>query len=233
MQINLHFNDNNMTKKLRDLANRQIAFGLSRGLNLFVRQARDYPLNSYYGRVFEKRNKQFFKLTHSIANSDKRQWRYGHLTAAIQRQGDTPPAGARKQKSGRLADTSFMTKHVTGGKRYPRGSKKFVPFETAPIARRKGGAKAGSVVSKDSPKILYPREGSRTFFAKSKGKTILFKRLGRGQDARVQPMYHLQPFVTNKPKYDPKPVLRRWGGLRLDYFLRREIVKAMKTAKLK
>jgi hypothetical protein len=213
---------------------KQLPFAMSRGLNRAVSIARDRYLRPAYDKKFERRNKQFFKGVHTISNSDKRQWRYGYLMAAIQERDSKPPAGSlRGSTEKRDMDTSFMNAHVVGGNRYPRRKAKFVPLSSAPIKRRKGGAKAGSVVKSVSPEVLYPTEGGRTFFADVNGKTVLFRRRGRGKKQKPQAMYHLRKVISNKAKYKPINVVKYAINRHLPLTLNRSIIEAIRTARLK
>ena len=235
--IKISINDNDITGKLNNLANRQMAFALSLGLNKMTAQIRDRDLEKSYSMAFEKRNKQFFKLVHTISNSDRKQWRNnGLLMSAIQQRSDTPPMGAKRgavEKKGANADTSFMIKHVTGGDRYPKRRYKFVPISGAPIRRKRSGAKAGSVVESVSPSTLYPTGSGKTFINSPRGTPILFRRIGRGKKQKPQAMYHLQSVISNSKKYSPLQTVKTAVARRSRKAFTDAIIHALRTAKLR
>jgi len=233
--ISISVKEHKLQAKMEALIVQQLPFALSRGLNRTMRIARDNHLRPAYDNTFNRRNTQFFKGVHTISNSDKKQWRqYGVLIAAIQERDNPPPIGSKRGgNEKKRMDTSFMKAHVIGGNRYPKRSKKFVPFSDAPIKRRTGGAQAGKVVASASPKRLYPQSGSKTFIREVKGTPVLFKRTGRGKGQKIQRMYHLQPVVYNKSKYKPLPIVRRAVDRHIGFTLNRSIIDAIKTARLR
>lgn len=232
--ISISVKPHKLQAQMEALVVKQLPFAMSRGLNRAVSIARDRYLRPAYDKKFERRNQQFFKGVHTISNSDKRQWRYGYLMAAIQERSSTPPAGAvRGGGEKRDMDTSFMQAHVVGGNRYPKRKTKFVPFSSAPIKRKRGGAQAGSVVKSVSPRTLYPTEGGKTFFSNVNGKPVLFRRTGRGKKQKPQAMYHLQKVIRNKPKYKPLNVVKYAINRHLPLTLNRSIIDAIRTARLR
>jgi len=215
--------------KLAKLVNKQLPFALSKGLNELTVKVRDNELLREYQSTFTMNNKQFFKLTHSISVSSKNQWKqYGAVMSSIQQSENTPPRGS-KRKSGerKKVDTSFMVTHVTGGSRFPKKKKKFVPFSTAPIKRNAGG----SVRKAYTPTTLYPKNNPRTFISEVRGRPVLFRKMGRAK--KVQAMYHLQPFVTNTRKYNPIAAIRSGINKRSRKAFTDAIIFALRTSKLR
>ena len=204
--------DKKTREALSNMLERQVPFAASLALNRTITKVRDDELMRAYDRVFNMRNKQFFKLTHTIFNSSAKTFRQsGYVRAAIQRNEMPALAGTKKGRTKtsiegplpegkRRVDTSFMEFHVSGGIRKPLRSKVAVPItkgKTPPFKITR--TKTGKVVKAKQAKTLYPQE--RTFVqGKKSGKSVLMVRTGR---RTVKAAYHFQSQVKNRRKYNP------------------------------
>ena len=201
--------DKKLIKFFEQTINRKMPFIASRALNRTTAQMRNDYLRKEYGSVFDKRNEQFFKLTHTIANSSSRTMKEnGVLRSAILRNEVPAPAFTVKGRTKtsvegpltkRRVDTSFMEFHASGGTRRPLRTKKAVPMTVGgyKITRSK---RTGKVSKAKEAKTLYPQDNTFVRKSKKSGKSVLFVRTGK---RTVKPAYHFQPSVVNTKKYNP------------------------------
>ena len=227
--LSINVNAGELSDQMQRVVDRQVPFALSKGLNTMVTKIRDNELKHEYKKRFELRNESFYKnLSHKVFGSSKRQIdRFGFLTASIQRAELPPPPGTFGRSL--PVDTSFIEFHLTGGTRKPLRSKLAVPM-TVGGANIKRAKRTGKVTKANQVKVLYGQ--TRTFVAPSTrtGKSILFKRTKKG-DEGVVPMYHFEPSVKNKRKYDPVRFVKRGIRARASFEIQAAMIRAIKTAR--
>ena len=232
MRVSIKANTKEMSDRLGDLVKSQMPFALARTVTKVATLTRDEQLFREYNTFFEMRNKPFFRTVHTVAPADLRFAKQtGVAVAAIQRQDAPRPVGTLPSRSGRTVRTEFMKDHAGGAVRSARKSKIAVPFTSANLPRKKGGRNAGAIVKSKTPGALLDNRG---FIVNTKGgKTILFRRVGRGKQSKIEPMYHLRPNVTIKGGYNPlraaRVGVRKW----FSPTFQRNFINAVRKARLR
>ena len=223
--------DKKMKEKIEALAAKQIPFAVSQGLSNAVQKTRDGELKREYQRVFEKRNEQFFKLTHSVARASISYTKnYGVAIAGVKRADSPKIAGTVGGSTKRKFDSSFMEAHVTGGIRRALRTKKAVPITKgkSPIYPITRSPNTGKVSNARKAKTLYNQD--RTFMVGSKsGKSVLMVKTGK---RTVKAAYAFVDAVENKKKYNPMPVIMRGVKSRLKTEFKASFVEGLRTARL-
>tara|TARA_R100000388_G_C7201932_1_gene138997 strand:- start:43 stop:735 length:693 start_codon:yes stop_codon:yes gene_type:complete len=226
-QLTVTSNAPQIARQLDRAIKRQVPFAVSNALNDMVVEIRDNEVRKEYEKTFELRNESFFKnLTHKVFFSNKRQVRrFGLLIASIQRSELPAPPGSVGRNINK--DTSFMDLHVKGGIRKPLGAKKAVPMTVggADIKRAKG---TGKVVKSKQVKTLYPKDNTFVRNSRRTGKPILFQVKAK----KEIPMYHFQPSVKNKKKYNPARAVKKGIEKRFKRHIQTGFVNALKTTKI-
>ena len=231
--------DKEVKAALDRMVKKQLPFAASLALNTTITKVRDNELLNSYKRSFTLRNKQFFKLTHTIFNSSAKTFRQtGAVTAAIQRNEMPPVRGTRKGRTKtsiegplpggkRRVDTSFMEFHVSGGTRRPFRAKMAVPMTVGGYKITR--TKTGKVTEAKKASTLYPQP--KTFVGKSKktGKSILFVRTGK---KKIKPAYHFETSVKNVRKYNPATAILRGVNARINFEFKKAYVRAVKTGRI-
>jgi len=232
MRIQIKANTKEMETRLGNLVKKQMPFALSRSVTKTATLTRDEQLFTEYNKFFEMRNKPFFKSVHAVAASDLRFAKQtGVAIAAIQPQDAPRPVGTTRGGRGRKANTEFMKRHVTGGVKAPKGKLIAIPFSKAGIPRKKGGRTAGAIVKGKQPTALL---NGRGFINKTtKGKIILFRKVGRGKSAKNEAMYHLKPAATIKGGYNPIRAARVGVKKWFEPTFKKNFIRALRTAKLR
>ena len=234
MKIILSTDSKKLEGKLNELMVKQLPFALSAALNVLTSDIRDKDLGRLYGNVFERRNNQFFKLTHDIRNSSKRQWsRYGAVISSIQPAEERSTLGmtGRAKKT----DTSFMNLHVTGGTRRPLRKKKAVPITNS----KYGNEPLGITRSKKTGKVTNARKAStlynkpRSFMVGKGDNSVLMVRVGRGKGSKTKAAYNFRSSVENDKKYSPLARVRSGMRTRANQAITRGVVKAFSSARLR
>jgi hypothetical protein len=236
--IKFEFKGDKETKAaLERMVTRQIPFAASLALNTTITKVRDNELFHSYKKTFKARNKQFFKLTHTIFNSSAKTFRTnGFVRAAIQRNEMPAVQGTKKGRtktsiegplSKRRVDTSFMEFHVSGGTRKPLRTKLAVPMTVGGYKITR--TKTGKVTNAKKAKTLYPQ--SKTFVGKSSktGKSILFVRTGK---KKTVPAYHFEPSVKNTKKYNPAAAILQGVNARIQFEFKKAYIRAVKTGRI-
>jgi len=232
VRLSISANTKEMEDRLTNLVKKQIPFALSRTVTKVATLTRDEQIYQEYNKFFEMRNKPFFRSVHSVAPAQLRFTKQtGVAVASIQRQDSPRPVGTLPARGGRKANTSFMERHAKGGIKTPRGKFIAVPISGANLPRKKGGRQAGAIVKGKQPKALL--QGRGFIVNTKKGKSVLFRRVGRGKKSTIEAMYHLQPSASIKGGYNPARAarigVRKWFGPTFN----RNMIKALKTARLR
>lgn len=225
ISLNIKTNCAQVEKQFRDLANSQVHFAVARAVTEAATLTRDGQLFQEYNKFFTVRNRQFYKLVHSVAAADiSSTKRTGIAVAAIMPRDEPRPAGTTKGRAApKKLDTSFMKRHVRGGqKKMPSGKNVAMPLPRSPIKRLKSGA----ISSAFKPRKIMQKNG---FVGTSKrGNKIMYRRLARG---KVQPMYLLTPSVTIDGGYNPlravRKGLKRWFQPTFNKHFRRAVVSTI------
>jgi hypothetical protein len=229
--------DKKVKAALDRMVTKQLPFAASLALNTTITKARDNELFRSYQKTFKARNKQFFKLTHTIFNSSAKTFRTnGFVRAAIQRNEMPAVQGTRKGRtktsvegpmSKRRVDTSFMEFHVSGGTRRPLRSKLAVPMTVGGYKITR--TKTGKVTKAKKASTLYPQ--AKTFVGKSSktGKSILFVRTGK---KKTKPAYHLETSVKNTRKYNPATAILQGVNTRINFEFKKAYIRAVKTGRI-
>ena len=229
--------DKKVKAALDRMVQRQLPFAASLALNTTITKVRDNELFRDYQKTFKARNKQFFKLTHTVFNSSAKTFRSnGFVRAAIQRNEMPPVAGTKKGRTKtsvegpiqkRRIDTSFMEFHVSGGIRKPLRAKLAVPMTVGGYKITR--TKTGRVTKAKKASTLYPQP--KTFVGKSQktGKSILFVRTGK---KKVKPAYHFEKTVKNRAKYNPAPAILRGVGALINFEFKKAYIRSVKTGRL-
>lgn len=231
MQMSIKSNAPELQKGLDALVQKQMPFAVSLATNMSIQRTRDEHLRLEYRKFFTMRNKAWFNQVHSIRNSTAAHVRKtGIALAAIQRSELPSPAGTRKKQTKRAAYSKFMEKHVSGGAKTPENSRNIaVPIEKN-VTRRKGGAKAGAVNKSFKPKTVMAANG---YVFESGGKKFLARRKGRKGNKQQQVLYTLKKSVYIKGGYNPERAVRRGMQQFFAPMMKRAMIKALKTAKLR
>ena len=232
MRVSIKANTKEMEDRLSRMVRQQLPFAMTRTVTQVATMTRNQEMYREYNKFFEMRNKPFFRSVHSVAPAQLRFTKQtGVAIASIQRQDSPRPVGTLPARGGRKAYTSFMTKHASGGIKTPKGKLIAVPISDANLPRKKGGRKAGAIVEGKQPKALM--QGRGFIVNTKKGKTVLFRRVGRGKKSNIEAMYHLQPSASIKGGYNPMGAARkgvtRWFRPTFTLYFK----KAMQTAKLR
>ena len=232
MRVSIKANTKEMEAKLANLVQKQIPFALTKTVTKVATLTRDEQLYQEYNKFFEMRNKPFFRAVHSVAASQLRFTKQtGVAVASIQRQDAPRPVGTTRAGRGRKANTSFMTKHASGGIKTAKGKLIAIPLSTAKLPRKKGGRNAGAIVKGKQPKALL--QGRGFIVDTKKGKKVLFRRVGRGKKSNIEAMYHLRPAATIQGGYNPMRAarigVRKWFAPTFN----RNMIKALKTARMR
>ena len=229
--ISIKAKDKKLQKKIDALVDSQIPFAVSQGLSNAVQKTRDNELKHAYSGTFDKRNEQFFKLTHSVARSSiSHTKRTGVAIAAIKRADAPKVNGTVGGTTRRKVDTSFMEKHVTGGTRKALRTKKAIPLTQgrSPVLPIKRSRKTGKVSKAKEAKTLYPQD--RTYMMGSKGgNSVLMVRTGK---KTVKAAYVFANSVTNTAKYNPINMVLRGVTRRMKTETQAALVSALRTSTL-
>lgn len=225
VSLNIKTNCAQVERQFRDLANRQIHFATARAVTEAATLTRDGQLFQEYNKFFTVRNRQFYKLVHSVAAADiSSTKRTGVAIAAIIPRDEPRPLGTTKGRAApKSLDTSFMKRHVRGGqKKMPSGKNVAMPLPRSPVRR----LKSGGISSAFKPRKIMQKNG---FIAKSKkGNKIMYRRLARG---KVQPMYYLTPSVSITGGYNPlravRKGLKRWFKPTFNKHFRKAIISTI------
>jgi hypothetical protein len=229
--------DKKVKAALERMVAKQLPFAASLALNTTITKARDNELFRSYQKTFKARNKQFFKLTHTIFNSSAKTFRTnGFVRAAIQRNEMPPVQGTKKGRTKtsiegpmtkRRVDTSFMEFHVSGGTRRPLRAKMAVPMTVGGYKITR--TKTGKVTEAKKAKTLYPQ--AKTFVGKSSktGKSILFVRTGK---KKTKPAYHFETSVKNTRKYNPATAILQGVNTRIQFEFKKAYIRAVKTGRI-
>ena len=123
-----------------------------------------------------------------------------------------------------------MEKHVKGGVKVPQSSSKIaIPIEEN-VTRRKGGAKAGAINKSLKPKTVM---GNKGYIFTANGTSFLARRRGRKGAKKQQVLYALKPTATIKGGYNPERAVRRGMNQFFAPMMKRAMIRALKTAKLR
>ncbi len=229
--------DKKVKAALDRMVAKQLPFAASLALNTTITKARDNELFRSYQKTFKARNKQFFKLTHTVFNSSAKTFRTnGFVRAAIQRNEMPAVQGTRKGRtktsvegpvSKRRVDTSFMEFHVSGGTRKPLRTKLAVPMTVGGYKITR--TKTGKVTKAKKASTLYSQP--KTFVGKSKrtGKSILFVRTGK---KKTKPAYHFETSVKNTRKYNPAAAILQGVNARIKFEFKKAYIRAVKTGRV-
>ena len=233
MRMSIKSNAPELQKGLDALVQKQMPFAISLATNMSIQRSRDEHLRLEYRKFFEMRNKAWFNQVHSIRNSTAQNVRRtGVALAAIQRSSLPSPPGTRKKAVGRAAYSDFMDQHVKGGIKMATGGARNVAIPiTGNVTRRKSGAKAGAVNNAQKPKAVM--SSGKGDIIESKGKKLLVKYTGRGSKKRTQPLYTLKRAVQIKGGYNPERAVRRGMNQFFAPMMKRAMIRALKTAKLR
>jgi hypothetical protein len=232
MRMSIKSNAPELQKGLDALVNKQMPFAISLATNMSIQRSRDEHLRLEYRKFFEMRNKAWFNQVHSIRNSTAQHVRRtGVALAAIQRSSLPSPPGTRKKSVQRAAYSDFMEQHVNGGIKMAVGGANNVAIPiTGNVTRRKGGAKAGAVNKSFKPKTVMG--SGKGAVIESKGKKLLVRKVGRG-GKRTQVLYTLKRAVQIKGGYNPERAVRRGMNQFFAPMMKRAMIRALKTAKLR
>jgi len=230
LKIVLNADTKKLEGKLKELMQDQLPFIMSATLNVLTSDIRDKDLSRPYNQAFEKRNNQFFKLTHDIRNSSKYQWsRYGAVISAIQPAELPSTLGMTGRPKN--TDTSFMDLHVKGGIRKPLRVKKAVPITEEKYGHKPLGItrskRSGKVTKSKKASTLYPQ--NRTFLVGTGDNTVMLVRTGK---RTLKAAYNLRSSVKNEKKYGPLATVRAGVRTRANQALTRGVVKAFRNARL-
>lgn len=214
VSFEIQSNSAEVAKRLRDKIQKDVPFVTSKALNTTLRKVRDKDLTSSYGMVFEARNKAFMQQLLWIAYSNKRQARtYGAVVGSIQEKMAPAPPGTLA-KRGKIADTSFMRRHVTGGIKSPHRRALAIPMSGA--VRRN---KTGSITKSQKPKqIIDSKKGFRS------GNLIMRRRTKK----KVEVMYHLAPRARIDKRWNPYGVARAGVHMRFRREFAREWIATLR-----
>ena len=195
---------------------RQVPFATSVALNNTLTKTRDNEVWRSYERAFTARNKPFFKQVAHVHRSNRSQARtYGAVIGSVQEKMVPPPPGVRSGTGGRVADTSFMRSHVSGGVKVPRGSKIAVPM-SGKVKRKAGGA----VRKVDKPRSI--TSGKKGFRA---GKYIMRRR----NKKEIEPIYHLQARARINRAWSPMSAVKRGLDARMRHEFAAAWIRTIKT----
>jgi hypothetical protein len=197
----------------------QVPFVASVAVNNTLTKIRDQDLIDSYERVFETRNRAFLKQLLYIARSTKSQARtYGKVMGSIQEKMlPTPPGTLAKR--GKIADTSFMRRHVSGGVKSPHRQSLAIPLASAPVSR----TKAGGIRTSQKPRQITDRKrgfraGNKIGFRKNK-KDVVW-------------MYHLAPSARIDRRWNPYGVARAGVQIRMKREFTKAWINALRTMRL-
>lgn len=221
--------DKALQSKLDDFVDRQVPFALSDALSNALTKTRDNELRRSYKSTFKMRDKQFFKLTHSVARADiSFTKRTGTAIAAIKRADAPRIAGTVGGTTRKPVDTSFMEAHVKGSRRRALRTKKAVPLtkgRTPVLGITR--TKTGKVTKARKASTLYNKEGSFVVGNRSHD-SILMVRTGK---TTIRAAYLLTPSVKNEKKYGPLIAVQRGMRTRMKQEFQKSIFKAVRTSR--
>lgn len=221
--------DKALQGKLDDFVSRQVPFALSDALSNTLTKIRDNELMRSYKKTFTMRDRQFFKLTHSVARADiSATKRSGVAIAAIKRADAPRIPGTVGGTTKKPVDTSFMEKHVRGGRRRALRTKKAVPItkgRTPALGITR--TKTGKVTKAKKASTLYAQD--RSFVVGSKtGDAILMVRTGK---KTTKAAYLLTPSILNVKKYAPLLAVASGMRTRMKQEFQKSILKAVRTSR--
>lgn len=221
--------DKALQSKLDDFVDRQVPFALSDALSNALTKTRDNELRRSYKSTFKMRDKQFFKLTHSVARADiSFTKRTGTAIAAIKRADAPRIAGTVGGTTRKPVDTSFMEAHVKGSRRRALRTKKAVPItkgRTPPFNITR--TKTGKVTKAKKASTLYRQD--RTFVVGDKNhNSILMVRTGR---KTIKAAYLFTPSIKNTKKYGPLIAVQRGMRTRMKQEFQKSLFKAVRTSR--
>ena len=250
--LTIKSNAKEFTNFVKQLAESQVPFALSKALNVTAVEARDGDLHQEYKSTFEERNKAFFRQVHSIRPSSARDGkRLGRMVVAVQQSSEKPPPGTVRRLTARqapglsvkygnpnqpgkkrsVADTDFMRKHVSGGnkKAGPENKVIAVPRSKENIPRNKN---TGAIVKGFKPQTLIgSRRGWFSPNKKQGGVTGKLQVKKRKNDYRT--LYMLHDSVRIKPQYKPIYALEIGVRKRIQKNFRDAMMYSLKTARFR
>ena len=227
MKINIKADNKQLEARIRDVALKQIPFAMSKSLNKTTKYIRDTPLKRYYAKTFEMRDKAFFNQVHSIAYSSLPFTKqHGIAVTQIKQRKAPQVVGTKPQPGGRTAYTGFMTRHVTGGVKLPKGSKLAIPVGSAKTKTKTGKTRKAMRPAA----IMHSGRGVILANDNSLGSTM-YRKMGRGKNAKLKPIYTLSTGAKIKKVYDPMPIVKQRVRFVFPYNFRVALVQAIKTAR--
>ena len=221
-----------LRQKLQQLITKQVAFAAARAVTSTAVVVRDDYVLPEYRRTFESRNKPFEKGVHAVSAADTNfAKRTGFAIAAITPRDRPKVTGTTAAKGTRVPTTEFMNRHVTGGIKTPKAGRTVaIPVNNTANRRKKGGRSAGAVIDSLQPKKLLDGKGF-VLGKHGSSRIVIAKRTGRKKDIEV--MWALKRSAKIRKRYNPLPAARRGVMLHFDRLMRRHMVMAIKTARLK
>jgi len=251
--LTIKSNAKEFTNFVKQLAESQVPFALSKALNVTAVEARNGDLHQEYKSTFEERNKAFFRQVHTIRPSSARDGkRLGRMVVAIQQSSEPNPPGTVKKLSSRqvpgvkvkysnthqpgtrkrtVADTSFMERHVSGGTRKPGPDRLViaVPNSRQNVVRNKN---TGAVVKGLKPETLI-KSNKGWFSPKKKEDGVLGKLQVKDGKRGAKSLYYLHNSVRIKPRYKPMYALEIGVRKRIQKNFRDAMVYSLKTARFR
>lgn len=233
MRIRINSDSTAFGKKLALVAQKQVQFAAAVAATKTAVVVRDDYVLRDYKRHFNVRNRAFQKIVHNVAAADSKYARMNNKAVASIKRRDGPKVQGttrRAEKAGKgPSSTDFMIKHHTGGTKLPIGGQALaIPLTDSVITRRKSGAKAGAVNKTYEPKTLYG--SGKAFSVETRKGAFLVRRMARGN---LQFLYSYKKHSRIKKRYNPFPEAQRGVMLHYERLFRRELVKALKTARIR
>jgi hypothetical protein len=220
--------------KLQQLITKQIAFAAARAVTATAVVTRDDYVLPEYRRTFQSRNKPFEKGVHAVSAADTNfAKRTGFAIAAITPRDQPKLTGTTAARGTRVPTTDFMKRHVTGGIKTPKAGRTVaIPVNNTANRRKKGGRSAGAVIDSLQPKQLLQKNA---FVLGKHGSSslVIAKRTGRGRKRDIEVMWALKRSANVRKRYNPLPAAKRGVMLHFERLMRRQMVMAIKTARLK
>lgn len=222
-----------LRQKLQQLITKQVAFAAARAVTSTAVVVRDDYVLPEYRRTFESRNKPFEKGVHAVSAADTSfAKRTGFAIAAITPRDRPKVTGTTAARGTRVPTTEFMNRHVTGGMKVPKtGRTLAIPVGNTANRRKQGGRSAGAVIPSLQPKKLLDGKGF-VLGKHGSSRIVIAKRTGR-KKKNIEVMWALKRSAKIRKKYNPLPAARRGVMLHFDRLMRRHMVMAIKTARLR
>ena len=220
--------------KLQQLITKQIAFAAARAVTATAVVTRDDYVLPEYRRTFQSRNKPFEKGVHAVSAADTNfAKRTGFAIAAITPRDRPKVTGTTAARGTRVPTTEFMNRHVTGGIKTPKAGRTVaIPVNNTANRRKKGGRSAGAVIDSLQPKKLLDGKGF-VLGKHGSSRIVIAKRIGRGKKRDIEVMWALKRSANIRKRYNPLPAAKRGVMLHFERLMRRQMVMAIKTARLK